>query len=71
MKESLLTDWSFLRIIRVVIGAVIMIDGIQTVMWLSMIIGGIFLYQGIFNVGCGACVGGSCEIPENKVAQKE
>jgi hypothetical protein len=71
MRELLLTDWSFFRVIRVVIGSVIMIDGIQTGFWLSVIIGGIFLYQGVFNVACGACVGGSCEIPETKVSSKE
>lgn len=71
MKELLLNDWSFLRVLRVVIGTIIIIDGIQTSMALSVIIGAIFLYQGVMNKGCGACAGGSCEIPQKNVSPKE
>ncbi len=72
MKTLLLNDWSFFRVLRVVIGGIIMIDGIATGMALSVIIGGIFLYQGIFNLSCGgACAGGNCEIPQKKVSSKE
>ena len=71
MKELLLNDWTFFRVLRVVIGGVILIDGIVTGFALSIIIGGIFLYQGVFNVTCGACMGGNCQIPEKKVSSKE
>ncbi len=72
VKSLLLNDWSFLRVLRVVIGAIIMIDGIVNATALTMIIGGIFLYQGIFNLSCGgACAGGNCQIPEKKVSPKE
>ena len=72
MKALLLNDWSFFRVLRVVIGGILMIDGVATGMTISVIIGGIFLYQGIFNLSCGgACSGGSCEIPPKNVSSKE
>lgn len=72
VKSLLLNDWSFFRVLRVVIGSIIMIDGIANATGLTMIIGGIFLYQGIFNLSCGgACAGGNCQIPEKNVSPKE
>lgn len=72
VKTLLMTDWSFFRVLRVVIGSVIMIDGFYTEMALSVFIGGIFLYQGIFNLSCGgACANGNCQIPEKKVSSKK
>ena len=59
----LLQNWSFMRVIRVVFGTVMLITGFQTMEFIPFAIAGILLYQGIRNVGCGSCCSSSdsCE----------
>lgn len=55
-------SWSFMRMLRIVIGAAILYQGINDSEWLLAGVGGIFLLQGVLNAGCGACAANSCEV---------
>ncbi len=59
LKTTLLHNWHAMRIIRVVLGAIAIAEFVPTKDWLILMVGGIFLLQGIFDVGC--CGAGGCE----------
>ena len=69
MKERLLNNWGWLRIVRLLIGGYVVYGGIQQVDYLMLFFGGLFLVQAVFNLGCGGCASGNCEI--NPRASKE
>jgi len=66
MKEVILNDWNIVRIIRLVLALVIVVNSIQYKDWLFFALGTYFLYLAVFNVKCGACANGSCDIPADK-----
>ncbi len=59
-----LQNWSFIRILRVIFGTMMLITGFQTMEFVPFIIAGILLYQGVRNVGCGGCCSStdSCDV---------
>ena len=59
-----------MRIIRLVLALVIVVNAIQYKDWLFLALGLYFLYLAVFNVKCSTCANGNCEIPnqdENKL----
>lgn len=50
-----------MRVLRILIGGMIMYQGVSDKEWLLAGLGGIFLLQGILNAGCG-CASNSCEV---------
>ncbi|PQJ12007.1 hypothetical protein CJD36_009465 [Flavipsychrobacter stenotrophus] len=61
IKESLLTNWSLIRIVRLAIGIWMVGMGIQSKDWAVGLFGGFFLYQAVTNTGC--CGSGACYTP--------
>lgn len=61
MKDRMLSNWTFSRILRVIIGIVIIGMAIDRADIASGIIGAIFTGMGVFNIGC--CGSGACYIP--------
>ncbi|HRN79733.1 MAG TPA: hypothetical protein PKY29_05225 [Ferruginibacter sp.] len=55
-------SWGWMRIIRLVLGIIIVIQGIMMKEWLYMILGGFFTLFALMNVGC---CGTSCTVPRN------
>ncbi len=62
LKTLELTDWSLLRVLRLVIGGSLLGEFITGNNWFLLPVAVLFLYQGVFNTGCSACEQGSCEI---------
>lgn len=65
MKEALLNNWNWIRIIRLVIGLFILGSGIGGKDYLAIIIGVVFTALPLFNINTcasGACNSGSCGI---------
>lgn len=52
-------SWNWMRVIRLVLGIIIIVQGIMMKEWLYMILGGFFTLFAIMNVGC---CGTSCNI---------
>lgn len=69
MKNRLLNNWGWLRIVRLVIGAYVVYGGIQQIDYLMLFFGGLFLVQAVFNLGCRSCSSGNCEIDPEKLKE--
>jgi hypothetical protein len=64
IKQTLLSGWSFMRWIRLVIGIFISYQGIHLHDTMSGLIGGLLLFQAITNTGC--CGTQGCAVPQKK-----
>lgn len=56
-------SWSWIRIIRLVVGGIALAQGIVTHNNILSAIGALLLFQGVLNVGC---CGSTCAIPQRK-----
>lgn len=63
-KETLLTDWNFMRILRLGLGIYISVQAVETQSILSGIFAAFFLFQAITNTGC--CGSNGCAVPIKK-----
>ncbi len=63
-KETLLTNWNFMRFLRLGLGIYIAVQAVETRSLLSGIIAGFFLFQAITNTGC--CGSNACAVPIKK-----
>ena len=53
-----------MRIFRLALGIIIIVQGIQTGTWLFVALGAIFTLMPLLNIGC--CAGSSCSVPVSK-----
>ncbi len=70
MKERLLTGWTFIRALYLVIGSVVIIESVMRSQWFDVALGGYFAAMGLFAFGCaaGSCFGGNCRYePEENI----
>lgn len=58
VSETLLYNWHPVRIIYMVLSVAILIQAWQSHEWAIGLVGGFFLYQGVFNTGCCGVSGG-------------
>jgi hypothetical protein len=59
MKQRILTNWSFVRALYLILGLGIAIQAIFSREWIGIIFGGYFASMGLFGFGCA---GGNCGI---------
>ncbi len=64
IKHVLFTNWHFMRWFRLAIGAIILVQAIQTQNILSGIVALFFLFQAASDTGC--CGSNGCSIPNRK-----
>lgn len=64
LKDTLTTPWSLMRILRLLLGMVLLVEGIRGKDWFLGAVALFLLYQAFSNVGC--CGMGSCSIPKTK-----
>jgi hypothetical protein len=64
MKERILTNWTFTRVLYVVIGLYVVTQSALTHQWAGVVFGGYFASMGLFAFGCagGNCYGGNCAV---------
>ena len=67
MFESLLRDWSFIRVVRLVLGIMLIGQSFQMQSWAIGLFGGLFVFQSITNTGCCGSTGGG--VPRSNVRQ--
>ncbi len=58
MKQQILTNWNFMRILRLFIAGIIIIQSIAARDVVIGLFGLLILGMAVFNIGC--CGGGSC-----------
>lgn len=66
MQNVIFSDWNIVRVVRLVLALIIVVNAIQYKDWVFLILGGYFLYLAVFNVKCGSCANGNCEVPVKK-----
>jgi hypothetical protein len=64
IKKLLLTDWSFMRILRLSLSVFFAINAIQTHNAFSGFIAAFLLFQAVTNTGC--CGASGCAVPKVK-----
>lgn len=64
MKQTLLTDWNFMRLLRLGLGIYIAVQAVQTLSVLSGVIALFFIYQALTNTAC--CGSNGCAVPIKK-----
>lgn len=63
-KETLLTDWNFMRILRLALGIYIAVQAIETQSLFSGVVALFFIFQAVTNTGC--CSSNGCSVPIKK-----
>jgi hypothetical protein len=66
MKQSILSNWNFMRFFRLALGIAIIVQAAFAKDWTMGILGAMFTAMPIFNVGC--CGVGGCATPVKKQA---
>lgn len=71
MKERLLSNWSIIRVLYLVMGILIITQTAMSREWIGVAIGSYFAAMGLFSFGCasGNCTGGSCSTDAKKNSQ--
>jgi hypothetical protein len=62
MKKRILTRWTFVRTLYLVIGVGAIAQSVMSKQWFGVLFGGYFASMGLFAFGCAAgnCFGGTC-----------
>jgi hypothetical protein len=68
MKTLLLSDWHLIRVVRLVFGTMAVTAGFTKGDVLAGAVGGLLLYQAIWNVGC---CGNSCAVPQKSTGENQ
>jgi hypothetical protein len=63
MKETLTTNWSLIRALRLALGIAFCISAYMQMDMIPAFIGGLLVYQSLLNIGC---MGGNCAVPLKK-----
>jgi hypothetical protein len=63
-KQTLLTNWNFMRFLRLGIGIYIAVQAIETQSAFSGVVAVFFIYQAVTNTGC--CGSNGCAVPIKK-----
>ena len=61
LKQRMLTNWDLMRIVRLGIGIMMLVMGIQAKDWALGLFSTFFLYQAITGTGC--CGSRACDAP--------
>ena len=70
IKQNIFSNWNFFRILRLLLGVMIIVQAIQLKDWMYGLAGLLFSLMALFNTGC--CSVNSCSTPPvNKDNKKE
>ena len=61
MKERILTGWTFMRALYLVMGVTLIIQAIVAKQYMLVALGGYFAAMSVFGIGCA---GGRCAVPK-------
>ncbi|ODT34849.1 MAG: hypothetical protein BGN92_10250 [Sphingobacteriales bacterium 41-5] len=66
MRNILLSNWNFLRITRLVLGVILIVQALQQQFWAAGLLGGLLLFQAITNTGCCGSAGCAVRPSDNR-----
>jgi hypothetical protein len=59
--KNILTNWNFMRAVRLILGVIIIVQGIEAKEWMYAIAGILLSGMAVANIGC--CGVGGCQVP--------
>lgn len=62
------SKWNLSRIFRLLMGSIIVMQGIEARQWLMVGLGGIFSLMAVFNIAM--CINNSCAVPASSIKKK-
>ncbi len=64
MLKTLTTQWHWMRIARLILGIMLIVQAIQLRQYLFVFLGLLLAVMALANIGCsGGCVTGACNVP--------
>jgi hypothetical protein len=69
LKERIFNNWDIVRIMRLAIGLMLLVAGIQSKDWMIGLFSTFFIYQAVTATGC--CSAGGCARPPRSVPDHE
>ncbi len=57
MIKTYIKNWSFLRLLRLGLGLLIVIQGVEAKEWFTLAMGALFVAMPLFNIGCCSTAG--------------
>lgn len=66
--KNYLKNWNIIRLLRLIVGIFVVIQGIIAREWMFVFLGGLFALMPLMNVGCGTS---GCQTPRYKNTKKE
>ena len=63
MLQRITTGWTFIRVLYLIMGIIVIGQALQQQQWLGVLFGGYFASMGLFSFGCAA---GNCFVPPSK-----
>lgn len=67
MKQAILSNWNFMRFLRLGLGIFIIVQSVIAKDWTMGILGIVFTSMPIFNIGC--CGTSGCSTPTKKTSE--
>lgn len=55
--KNYLSNWNLMRVIRLVLGIIVIVHGFQGHQWMLVVLGGLFTLMPVFNIGCCSTAG--------------
>lgn len=62
--QNFFSNWTFMRVVRVLLGIFVIGQGIASKQWIFVALGAVFTLMPLFNVGC--CANNNCTIAQPK-----
>jgi hypothetical protein len=66
--KNILSNWNFMRALRLILGVIIIFQGIQQQEWMYAFAGVLLSGMALANIGC--CGVGGCHVPTRKTANE-
>jgi hypothetical protein len=63
MLKRITTGWTFMRVLYLIMGIIVIGQALQQQQWLGVLFGGYFASMGLFSFGCAA---GNCFVTPSK-----
>lgn len=60
MIQNIIKNWSFVRLLRLVMGIVLVVEAVKSGMWFLVAVGAVFVAMPLLNIGC--CATGNCSV---------
>lgn len=66
--KNYIRQWTLQRLLRLIIGMVVVTQGVVSEVWMIAVLGGVFAVMALFNVS--ACATGRCAVPSRQPSSR-